>query len=383
MFALVLVVWGGLHYYLYRRFTMVGLQTRGKRFVAVVVGLLALVAPLTMGLGRVAGSSDLASPFFWFGYIYMAFLSIVLVFSWALSLGRLAWRGTDRLGLMPRVDPSRRTFMLGGLNLGALGMAGVTTALGVAEARRQAKVEEVDVPVKGLADGLDGFRIAQISDIHASPTIQRPFIARVVGQVNALGADLVAVTGDVADAFVPDRGADLAVLGELRSRHGTYYVTGNHEYYWDAPGWVAHMRKVGLRPLMNEHVVIDHDGAALVVAGVTDHRAGSVLPDHASDPHLAARGAPDGVFKLLLAHQPRSIFEAATAGFDLQLSGHTHGGQFVPWNFIVWLAQPFTTGLHAYKSMMIYVSRGTGYWGPPVRTGIPPEITLLTLRKVA
>ena len=381
VFLLAIALWCGLHYYLYRRYTRVGLGTRAKRAVAVGLGVLALVAPVTMGLGRLIGGDPAAAPVFWAAYIYMAFLSIVIALTVLGDFGRLLAWSANKLGVAPKVDPSRRTFLLGGLNVTALGVAGVTTGLGVLEARRTAVVEHVDVPITGLDDALDGFKIAQITDLHASPTIRRPFIERVVGQVNALDADLVAVTGDIADAYVPDRGEDLAVLGDLRSRHGSFYVTGNHEYYWDAPGWIAHMRSLGIRPLLNEHVVIDHDGGAMVVGGVTDHRAGTVIPGHASDPHKAAEGAPAGLFRLLLAHQPRSIFEASRAGFDLQISGHTHGGQFVPWNFIVWLAQPFTTGLHAYEKMKIYVSRGTGYWGPPVRTGIPPEITLLTLRK--
>jgi uncharacterized protein len=381
VFLLAIAIWCGLHYYLFRRYSRVGLGPRLKRVLAVTLGLLSVLAPLTMSLGRIAGDNGPAAVVMWGGYIYMAFLSIVLALTAMGDLGRLGLWGGRKVGLTPKVDPSRRTFLLGGLNITALGVAGVTTGLGVVEARRKAVVEHVDVPVEGLAEGLDGLKIAQITDLHASPTIKRPFIARVVAQVNALDADLVAVTGDIADAYVPDRGADLAVLGDLRSKHGTFYVTGNHEYYWDAPGWIAHMRSIGVRPLLNEHVVIDHNGAPMVIGGVTDYRAANVIPEHASDPHSAARDAPTGVFKLLLAHQPRSVFEAAKAGFDLQISGHTHGGQFVPWNFIVWLAQPFTTGLHAYESMKIYVSRGTGYWGPPVRTGIPPEITLLTLRK--
>lgn len=383
-FLVALTVWAGLHYYLFRSYSRVGFGKRARRVAGVVLGLLATVAPLTFGLSRAAGDSVFAEPVLWFGYIYMAFLSITLVLTWAKDLGLLGWKMAKRAGVpSPKVNDSRRTFLLGGLNAGAMGVAGLTTGLGVVEARRQAKVEEVVVPVEGLADELDGFRIAQISDLHASATIKRPFIERVVAQVNALEPDLVAVTGDIADAYVPQRGADLAVLGDMRSKHGSYYVTGNHEYYWDGPGWIQHMRESGLRPLINEHVVIEHQGAPLVIGGVTDYRAGTILPDHASDPHKAIEGAPSGVFKILLAHQPRSIFEASKAGFDLQLSGHTHGGQFVPWNFVVWLAQPFTTGLHVYEKMKIYVSRGTGYWGPPVRTGIPPEITLLTLKKAS
>ena len=223
--------------------------------------------------------------------------------------------------------------------------AGITL-WGLVNARRTAAVVVVEVPMAGLPVALHGFSIAQISDIHIGPTIKRGDLSAIVEAVNALGVDMVAVTGDLVDGSVRDLAHHVAPLAELTSRHGTFFVTGNHEYYSGAPAWVVELRRLGLRVLMNEHVVLQHGGSSLVVAGVTDHGAHHFDPAQRSDPHAAIAGAPgDALIRVLLAHQPRSAAAAAKAGFQLQLSGHTHGGQFWPWNYFVRLQQPFTAGL--------------------------------------
>ena len=268
--------------------------------------------------------------------------------------------------------------------LAVLLAATLVTALGFSNARRTAAVVPVEVPVAGLPPALHGFTVAQISDVHVGPTIRHGYLQRIVDTVNRLGADMVAVTGDLVDGSVAQLGAHVAPLAGLRSRHGTFFVTGNHEYYSGAHAWIEALRRLGLTVLMNEHVVLHHDGdgqaAALVVAGVTDWSAHHFDEAHRSDPHAAIAGAPpDAGVRLLLAHQPRSAAKASEAGFDVQLSGHTHGGQFWPWNLFVRFQQPFTAGLHRLQDLWVYTSRGTGYWGPPKRFGAPSEITLLTL----
>jgi predicted MPP superfamily phosphohydrolase len=253
------------------------------------------------------------------------------------------------------------------------------TFVGFLMARRVARVVDVVIPLAGLHASLEGFTIAQISDLHVGPTIKRAFVESIVERVNLLGADMVAITGDIVDGGVHELARHTEPLARLASRHGTYVVTGNHEYYSGAHAWIGELRRLGARVLINEHVVLDHDGAALTVAGVTDYTAHHFDPSHRSDPHGAAAGSPVDVVKVLLAHQPRSAHAAEDAGYDLQLSGHTHGGQFWPWNFLVRLQQPFTAGLERIGRMWIYVSRGTGYWGPPMRFGIPSEITRIRL----
>ena len=264
--------------------------------------------------------------------------------------------------------------------LGVPVLALLLTLLGVYNARRNAVVKRIDVPIAGLAVALNGFTIVQISDIHIGPTIKREYVEKIVAAVNALKPDLIAVTGDVVDGSVSQLAAHTRPLGALSARHGTFLVTGNHEYYAGVDKWIVEFRKLGLNVLMNEHVVVNHDGARAIVAGVTDYGAGSFDPAHMSDPAKAMHGAPDDIlFRLLLAHQPRSAPAASKAGFTLQLSGHTHGGQFLPWNFFVRLQQPFVHGLAKLNDLWVYTSRGTGYWGPPIRLAAPSEITRLRL----
>ena len=253
------------------------------------------------------------------------------------------------------------------------------TLVGFFMARRVAPVVDVEVRLADLPAELEGFTIAQISDLHVGPTIKRAFVEAIVERVNRLGADMVAITGDVVDGSVEDLARETEPLARLESRHGTYVVTGNHEYYSGAHAWIVELRRLGTRVLINEHVVLYHDGAKLTVAGVTDYSAHYFDPSHKSDPHAAAAGAPADAVRVLLAHQPRSAPSAERAGYDLQLSGHTHGGQFWPWNLFVHLQQPFTGGLNRIGRMWIYTNRGTGYWGPPMRFGIPSEISLLRL----
>ena len=257
------------------------------------------------------------------------------------------------------------------------------TLIGYFMARRVAPVVKVDVPVKDLPEALEGFTIAQISDIHVGPTIKRPFVEKMVARVNRLNADVIAITGDIVDGSVRELSHHTAPLAGLSARHGTYAVTGNHEYYSGAGQWVAELERLGTHVLMNEHVVIEKDGASLALAGVTDFSAHRFDPSQSSDPQRAVSGAPHDAVKVLLAHQPRSAAAAAKAGYDLQLSGHTHGGQFWPWNFFVRLQQPFTAGLNKLGKMWVYINRGTGYWGPPMRFGIPSEITRIRLVRAA
>ena len=261
-----------------------------------------------------------------------------------------------------------------------LAAAATVTVLGAWNARRTAAVVRVDVPVTDLPEALHGFTIVQISDIHVGPTIRGEYVQAIVDRVNRLEADMVAVTGDLVDGSVGELAGHVAPLAALRSRHGTFFVTGNHEYYSGADAWITELQRLNVRVLLNEHVVLRHGGSDVVVAGVTDHSAHHFDIAHRSDPAASVQGAPLGAaLRLLLAHQPRSATAALGLGFHLQLSGHTHGGQFWPWNHFVRLQQPFTAGLHRLQDLWIYTSRGTGYWGPPKRFGAPSEITCLRM----
>jgi predicted MPP superfamily phosphohydrolase len=309
---------------------------------------------------------------------------------------RLAWSGLVAMGLFSSllVLTFVRDIALLGLAVVGAGSPGFTqrgamavpllalavTLVGFVNARRVARVVEVEVPIAGLPAALQGYSIAQISDIHVGPTIKRAYLNAIVNRVNALRADAIAITGDLVDGSVQRLSQHTAPLARLAAPDGTFFVTGNHEYYSGAEEWIAEIRRLGLTVLMNEHVVRERDGATVMIAGVADYTAHHFHPLHRSDPHAAAAGAPDDIHvRILLAHQPRSASAAADAGFDLQLSGHTHGGQFFPWNLFVPLQQPYVAGLNRLRELWVYTSRGTGYWGPPKRFGAPSEITLVRL----
>lgn len=314
------------------------------------------------------------APLAWAGFVLLGVFSTL--FGLMLAVEILRWPA----GRLVRVDPGRRRFMGNVVNVSVVGATATLGAAGVARARSTAEVVPVDVPCEGLPPALDGLRIVQLSDVHVGPTIRRDDLQAMVDRTNALEPDLVVITGDLVDGYVDDLRDEVEPLRQLRARHGVYYVTGNHEYYWDGLAWCRHVASLGLGVLCNEHVCIEHEGGRVLVAGATDLRAADFVPEHRSDPHRAMQDAPAHDFSILLAHQPRSIDEAAAAGFDLQISGHTHGGQYVPFNAFVHLAQPYVAGLHRHGETWIYVSRGTGYWGPPMRSGAPQEITLLRLR---
>lgn len=340
----------------------------------------ALLMPMSLFGRRLVGRGALSELLVWAGLLLMGLFSSLFVLTFVRDVVLLVvW--------------TFQAFVPGALDVQAIerhsavavAFASVLATLwGFVNARRTAAVVRVDVPIQGLPAALEGFTVAQISDVHVGPTIRRGYLQRIVHAVNALQADMVAITGDLVDGRVHELAAHVAPLAELSSRHGTYFVTGNHEYYSGADAWIGELRRLGIHVLLNQHVVLRHGdalgSAPLVVAGVADFGAHHFDPEHRSDPAAALVGAPaDACMRMLLAHQPRSAPAAARAGFQLQLSGHTHGGQFFPWNLFVRLQQPFTAGLHRLQDLWVYTSRGTGYWGPPKRFGAPSEITHLRL----
>jgi len=254
-------------------------------------------------------------------------------------------------------------------------------AYGYWSTQRTPGVKRVSVPIEGLHSALEGFRIVQLSDIHLGANLDGAYLAKVVAVANGLQADLVAVTGDLVDGRVEQLLPEAEPLLDLSSRHGTFFVTGNHEYYSDAPPWIAALRGLGLPCLINEHVVLEHAGAQIVLAGVTDPSAKAFVPDQACDPSAAFEGAPEGDLRLLLAHQPRTVSKTDPAlAVARQLSGHTHGGQIFPFQAMVMLQQPMVAGLKRFGKSWVYTSRGTGYWGPPFRVLAPSEITLIEVK---
>ena len=335
---------------------------------------LALAIPLGLAARRLA-RPPVADRLAWAGMLALGLFSSLFVFTLLRDLVLLL------AALAAWIEPGLAAPGLAALSAEAVPLlALLASLLGAFNARRTAQVVEVDVPIVGLPAALHGFTIAQISDIHVGPTIKAPYLQGIVDAVNRLQADMVAITGDLVDGSVKELADHVAPLAGLSSRHGSFFVTGNHEYYSGAASWIDELRRLGLTVLVNQHVVLEQEGERMVLAGVADFTAHHFDPSHQSDPHAALLGAPgDAAVRILLAHQPRSAATAEQAGFDLQLSGHTHGGQFFPWGYFVRFQQPFTAGLYRMGRLWVYVSRGTGYWGPPKRLGAPSEITRLRL----
>jgi len=331
-------------------------------------------------------------PFSWVAYISLGFFSLLFAFLVILDCIKLIiniinkirnhWMSAEKLLEKLQEDGmpySRRKFLTNTLNTGFITFSGAMTIGGIVEARDLPEIERVKIPINGLPEAFHSFKIAQISDIHIGPTIKGDFLQSVVKRVNSIKPDIVAITGDLVDGRVSELKQDVAPLRDLKSRYGTFFITGNHEYYSGVTAWLKEIKSLGINVLVNEHQVIKRGSDQLVLAGVTDRSAGQFIREHKSSPGKALKGAPSTRVKLLLAHQPRTAIRAEKHGYSLVISGHTHGGQYFPWNFFVRLAQPFVKGLNRYKDMWIYVNRGTGYWGPPVRLGVPSEITEISL----
>jgi predicted MPP superfamily phosphohydrolase len=335
--------------------------------VLTVGTLVAFPVLMVAGHGRRQSDSAARAGDTILGVIWIAFAWSVLanLLGLALAVGGVA-------------DPTRSRVV-------ALGAAAVTVALaiwGYAEAMRLPRVRRIEVTMPRAGTGLDGLTVALLTDTHYGPIDRARWSARVVEAINALDPDIVCHTGDIADGSVARRREQAAPLGTVRATLAKAYVTGNHEYFGEAQGWLDHMRDLGWEALHNRHLVVERGGDRLVVAGVDDRTAGSSgLAGHHVDHAAALAGADPALPVLLLAHQPQMIDGAVAHGVDLQLSGHTHGGQIWPFHYLVRLDQPTVQGLTRHGARtQLYTSRGTGFWGPPFRVFAPSEITLLTIR---
>ncbi|MFJ9373002.1 metallophosphoesterase [Streptomyces sp. NPDC101455] len=334
-----------------------------------VLGLVAM--PLAMGRGHGRRQQD------WAAIVGDTLLGgSWVLFTWSVLLGILLRLALTLAGVGDGQDRARI------VTWAILGTAAVLLVRGYAEARRVPRVRRLDVQLPRLGAGLDGTRVALITDTHYGPLDRARWSERVCETVNTLEADLVCHTGDIADGTAERRRAQAVPLGTVRATRARVYVTGNHEYYSEAQGWVDLMGELGWEPLRNRHLLLERGGDTLVVAGVDDVTAeSSGLAGHGAHLDGALNGADPDLPVLLLAHQPKFVDRAAAAGIDLQLSGHTHGGQIWPFHHLVRIDQPALAGLsHHGTRTLLYTSRGTGFWGPPFRVFAPSEITLLVLR---
>ncbi|MFI6782253.1 metallophosphoesterase [Micromonospora sp. NPDC050276] len=404
--AVLALVTGLIHLYLWKRLVRdTTTPGRWRRIGGIAALVLALLVPVTLA-GTQAGLYWLA----WPGYLWLALMFYLLVMLVVLEVPMLVARLVLRRRVIaaepttaapepvlvgaagpteppaagavaaPDHDPARRLLLARGAAIFAGLTATGITGYGIRTALGPPHLDRVRIPLAKLPRSMDGLRIATVSDIHLGPLRGRAHTERIVAAINRLDADLVAVVGDLVDGSVAELGSAAAPLRDLRSRYGSFFVTGNHEYYSGVEEWVQEVDRLGLRVLQNQRQEIQARGGVLDLAGVNDLTgAGTGLaagPDFA-----AALGDRDPSRPVvLLAHQPLAAKEAARYGVDLQLSGHTHGGQMVPFNLAVRLAQPVVSGLGEVDGTKVYVTNGAGFWGPPVRVGAEPQISLVELR---
>jgi predicted MPP superfamily phosphohydrolase len=364
--VLLLVLVGG-HWYLAERFVFApALPEPWRGAVLAVLATACLLLILQPVAERVLAPAS-ARWIAWPAALWMGFAFLLLMLSFAADLAQ-ALSGT--VG----VAASR-------LWAGAIGaVALVAGAQAVRTALREPTLERRELYLPRWPAALDGFRIVQISDLHLGPILDRRFAARLVQRCNALRPDLVAITGDLVDGNVIRVADEVQPFAQLQAAHGVFFVTGNHDYYSGADAWVERVERLGIRALRNQHVTIGQDGAAFDLAGVEDHHAHLVSSTRREDLNAALAGRDVQRAVVLLAHDPLTFRSAARLGVDLQLSGHTHGGQIWPFRYLVRLSTPFVVGHYRRDASQLYVSRGTGFWGPVMRLFAPGEIAEIVIR---
>lgn len=380
---IVLVLLPAMHIYLWRRLIRDTMSPgRGRRIATAVLVTLVVVMLAAILLGT-RTPPDVARWYAWPGYLWLALFYYLLLALLVLEVPRLALRrwvtaGDEAAAADPPAGPTRRQVLARGSALvagvAATGLVGYgsTVALG------PPRVNRVPIALRKLDPRAVGCRIALISDLHLGPILGRPFTQRAVDLINAAEVDLVAIVGDLVDGTVANLTDATAPLESLRSTHGTFFVTGNHEYYTGYQEWVDYLPGLGITVLRNAHTTITHHGGRFDLAGIND--ATGYQWQDAGDVGAAVAGRDPERAVVLLAHQPVDLRHAVDHDVDLMLAGHTHGGQLTPFELLVGAQQGAVAGLYRQRNTTLYVTRGAGFWGPPVRVGAPPDITIVELR---
>ncbi len=378
---LALAIFTGIAVYEWKRLVH-DTHLRGWRRIAATAAIVLAIGPMT--IANLLGPGGPPSVHGWVAWpAFLGWALFALAFAWLViaDVVRLViWIGR-RVARSRPMDPERRA-LLARISGGAVATVVVAeVGVGMVNALREPPVVDVAIRLARLPAAFDGFTIVQLTDLHVGATVGGELVASLVARANALQPDLIALTGDFVDGTRAELGDDLASLRELHAPHGVYFVTGNHEYYVGVDAWLAYIASLGVRVLRNERIEIARGGAAFDLVGIDDHSAASYGHGHGADLPRALAGRDPARACVLLAHQPRQVREAAHHGVDLQLSGHTHGGQVWPWHYLVSAQQGgLLAGRYREGATELYVSRGAGYWGPPVRFGAPSELTRVILR---
>ena len=387
--TIALLIMGSVHGYIYSRLVLAAaLPDPWSTVIGVALIVVVLCIPLSFVVSRVldrcAARFFVVPMYVWLGFVMLLFF---------LVLGVDAARGFICIGskvtglTCPFGDPANR-LLLWRITAGAgTGLVFLATIFSIWWGLTRLVVKRIEVTLPKLPAALDGFTLVQLSDLHldlvhgGQPGVAHiRDLAGVVERTNALAPDLIVITGDLAEGSVAQFADDVEPLRDLSAPHGVFFVTGNHEYFHDLDGWMGHLESLGVRVLRNERVAIGGEGASFDLAGIDDHEASRLAPGHGPELERAMEGRDSERAVVLLAHQPRAVSAASKHDVGLVLSGHTHGGQIWPFSYMVYLQQPYVRGLIEHNGTQLYISSGTGFWGPPMRLGTTAEITEITLR---
>jgi predicted MPP superfamily phosphohydrolase len=380
--TIVLTIMGGVHWYLFSRLVgETGIPHPWRGFLGAALAVAVISIPLSFIASRILDKNVaryvVIPVYVWLGFAFQTFF-LFLTIDVLRSLGRLTRFVFDMGPLF--TDPAHGLFVWRVIAGTGVATVAIVTGFAIWWGVSRIVVRRIDIPLANLPPELDGFTVAHLTDLHLDLVHGQTWLASVVEKTNALSPDLVAITGDLAEGSVAQFGKEVEPLRKLSAPRGVFFVTGNHEYFHDLDGWLALLDEFGIRVLRNERVPVGDGGVSFDLAGIDDHDGGRIAPGHGPDLRKALEGRDPQRALVLLAHQPRIMEEASRHGVGLVLSGHTHGGQIWPFSYLVYLQQPYVRGLKELGETKLYLSSGTGFWGPPMRLGTTAEIALITLR---